>query len=209
MRNLVLMVVLIASVAGAGFAAYNLGRNNQAVVPESLMGTVWPEPRSLADFELLDHNQQVFDLQQLQGQWSFVFFGYTSCPDICPTTLLNLRAVTAALDELGEESPQVILVSVNPERDSPEKLAEYVKYFNPAYRGVTGSEEQLHAMALQIGAMYQQLPVDENGNYEVAHSASVFLVDPQARMYAAFSPPHQPEQMAQKLIAVRQFYEKG
>jgi protein SCO1/2 len=202
MRNLVLMAVLIASVAGAGFAAYQIGRGGRSVTPDSLMGTVWPEPRDLGHFELLDHNGAEFGLQQLQGQWTLIFFGYTSCPDICPSTMLTLRGVSAALDEMGTRQPQVVLVSVDPQRDTAEKLGEYVRYFNAAFLGVTGAEEQLYALALQVGGMYQLLPPDAAGNYEVAHSASIFLVDPQARMYAAFSPPHQAVEIAEKLVQI-------
>jgi len=204
-----MIAVLIASVAGAGLGAYHLGRDGQHAIPDSLMGTLWPQPRVLGEFALIDHDGAEFGLQQLRGQWTLVFFGYTSCPDICPSTMLTLRGVSAALGETGAAQPQVVLVSVDPQRDSADKLGEYVGYFDPDFRGVTGAPEQLYALALQIGAMYELLPADENGSYEVAHSASIFLVDPQARMYAAFSPPLQSDQIAKKLVAIAHYYEKS
>ena len=202
-------VVLMTLVAGLGLVFYHLAASRQQPdIPATLMGTVWPQPRPLSEFQLNDHTGAVFGLDELRGKWTLMFFGYTSCPDICPTTMLILRGVVGALAEAGAGLPRVVLVSVDPERDDAETLGQYVTYFGEDFLGVRGNEGQLRSLVLQIGAMYMHGPADENGYYEVAHNASVFLVDPEARMYAAFSPPHKSADIAHKLVAIRQRYER-
>jgi protein SCO1/2 len=195
--------VLMMLLAGFAIGIYRASddRANNAV-PDSSMGTIWPEPRPLPDFKMFDHQERPFGLAELRGHWTLVFFGYTSCPDICPTTMMTLRGVMAELGD-AENLPRVVLVSVDPERDDPATLASYVTYFGADFVGVRGPDDQLHKLALAIGAMYEREAPDENGVYDVAHSASIFLVDPAARMFAAFSPPHRPGDIAKRFLEIR------
>ncbi|MDH3769305.1 MAG: SCO family protein, partial [Gammaproteobacteria bacterium] len=163
----------------------------------------------LPEFQLLDHDGETFSRDQLRGQWTLMFFGYTSCPDICPTTMLTLSRVKFEMEESGVDSPHVVLVTVDPNRDDPETLARYVSHFDEAFVGVRGEDDELRTLSLQIGAMYERDAPDEDGNYDVAHSASLFLVDPQVRMHAVFSPPHKPVDIAEKLGLIRLQYEKS
>lgn len=205
------IVILTTLVAALGLASYHLAasRQQQADVPATLMGTLWPEPRPLSQFRLSDHTGAAFGPEELRGQWTLMFFGYASCPDICPTTMLTLRGVVDALAASGAGLPRVVLVTVDPDRDDAATLGEYVAYFNEDFLGVRGEEGQLQALARQIGAMYERGTPDVNGNYEVAHNASIFLVDPEARMHAAFSPPHKSADIADKLVEIRLRYERG
>jgi protein SCO1/2 len=165
------------------------------------MGTVLPKPRALPDFQMSDHHGQPFGLNELRGNWTLVFFGYTSCPDICPTTMMTLSGAMAELGE-AERLPRVVLISVDPERDDDVTLGSYVGYFGKSFIGVRGSDDQLKKLALAIGAMYERAAPDENGDYEVAHSASIFLVDPEARLFAMFSPPHQSADIAKQFVTI-------
>ncbi len=196
------VVILAALMVAFAIGIYRVGDNRgNPGAPGALMGTVLPKPRPLPDFQMFDHQGQPFGLNELRGNWTLVFFGYTSCPDICPTTMMTLRAVVAELDDI-EPLPQVVLVSVDPERDDDVTLGSYVEYFAQNFMGVRGSDEQLRKLAMAIGAMYEREEPDENGDYEVAHSASIFLVDPAARVFAAFSPPHQPGDIAKQFAAI-------
>ena len=119
-----------------------------------------------------------------------MFFGFTHCPDICPTTLQVLAAAKSALDEQGiSPLPRIVLVSVDPERDTPEILDKYVGYFGAGNLGITGPLEGIQALTKELGIYFNKQAGDD-GNYLVDHSAAVLLIDPEARFSALFSGPH-------------------
>ena len=192
-------VAALIAIVGLRYAA----SERPAAVPPALVGILREAPAALPDFELRDHNGAAFGRAELHGRWTLLFFGYTSCPDICPTTMLTLRELAAELRRRGDPLPQVVLVSVDPARDGAEQLARYVAHFDPAFVGATGSDDQLRALAVPVGAMYERDAPGADGAYQVAHSASIFLVDPEARALAAFSPPHQPATIADQLATIR------
>jgi protein SCO1/2 len=134
-----------------------------------------------------------------------MFFGFTNCPDVCPSALYDLNLVTEKIKELhSAELPpiQVVFFSVDPERDTPEKLSEYLDYFNPDFIGVTGPREQIAPLAMQLGIAYQ-IEEHEQGaaQYNVYHSASFLLTDPQGRLHGVFPAPHNAEKMVSDLVA--------
>lgn len=162
------------------------------------VATVLPEPMNVPAFTLHDHNGKIFTNENLKNKWTFVFFGYTHCPDICPTTLVTLDQTDKILRELKiKPMPEVVFVSVDPERDTTEHLASYVAYYNPDFTAVTGPVDQLHALTRPIGIMFQRSP-DTNtaDDYQIDHSVTVLLIDPQARLRALNSPPHNAEAIA-------------
>ena len=117
----------------------------------------------------------------MRGRWTFVFFGFVNCPDVCPTTLATLAAVRNSLADLAEPyRPRVVLVSVDPARDTPAVLAQYVLHFDPSFVGVTGSPAALDTLTRALGVAVIVGPADAAGNYSVDHTAAVFLVDPEA-----------------------------
>lgn len=209
MRQKVFVIALIGLVAGLSVAWYYNVKPGEGALSGSLTGLVWPDPRPLPEFQLSDHDGETFDRKRLRGHWTLMFFGYTSCPDICPTTMTTLRSVTHAMDQYESVAPDMVLVTVDPDRDDAKTLADYVAHFGEAFIGVRGTEDELHLLSLKIGAMYQLDEPDDDGNYDVAHSASLFLVDPQARLHAVFSPPHQVADIAKRLTAIRLQYEQG
>lgn len=124
-------------------------------------------------FSLIDHEGNMVEPQDLVGSPTLVFFGFTFCPDVCPTTLSD---ISGWLDELGDQADNlsVIFISIDPERDTVEVMAEYVSYFHPAVRGWTGDLAQVSQAVDQFRAMFEKVPTD-NGNYTMNHTASVFL----------------------------------
>jgi len=158
---------------------------------EGVAATVLPEARPLPDFLLEDHRGKAFTNESLRGQWSFVFFGYTHCPDVCPTTLALLNQVDQVLkQDSGDKIPKTIFISVDPERDTAAQLAEYVTYFNSEFTGVTGSLENLQVLTKSLGIAFGKEGDTESVEYEVFHSARIMLIDPEARLKALFSSPH-------------------
>lgn len=204
----VVVVVLAVGLTGGRMIFDSFQRPGASPADPALFGTLWPEPRLLEGFVLSDHRGQTLGPEQLKGQWSLLFFGYTSCPDICPTTLSLLGRVQVQLREQGRQTPRVLMVSVDPERDDLRKLGSYVSYFGDDMLGVTGPSEELNKLLRQVGAMYERSGTDDQGNYEIAHTSSVFVVDPRGRLYAVLSPPHQVAAMAGKLVAVQQNFER-
>jgi len=169
----------------------------------TMAATVLSEPMAIPSFTLTDHHGQPFTEQSLRGQWTFMFFGYTYCPDICPTTLTILGQVDKLLQD-AKVRPRFIFVSVDPLRDTTAKLAEYVPYFNPEFRGVTGSKEQIQILTQPLGIYYKRSQDSEtNENYLINHSSSILLIEPQVRLRALISPPHDAATIAtdyQKII---------
>jgi len=145
----------------------------------------YQESRVIKPFELMDHHGQAFTKEQLNDKWSLVFFGYTSCPDICPTTLQNLNFIYDDLKEIAQNS-QVLLVSVDPQHDSQERLAQYIAYFNSEFIALRAGHEVLFPFARNMGLMYAIS--GEEDNYSVDHSASLVLINPVGKIAAIFKP---------------------
>ena len=165
--------------------------------------TLLPPRGELPAFELRDQSNQAFNVARLHGQWSLLFFGYTHCPDICPMTLATLKQVHQLLGDKNKNI-QYVFVTVDPERDTPELLGSYVGYFSADFLGVGGPHSELDKLTRALGVYYR---VDKNpaGNYQVDHSAAVFLVDPQARLRGLFSSPQNAQHMAANLSRLEKF----
>lgn len=190
MLNRVLTGLIIAVLAtAAGIWAARAVLERQSVMNE-LDATRFPVPREIQPFELIDHNNAVFDNNSLRQHWSFLFFGYTHCPDVCPTTLSVLNSVAQRLQDLDEDI-RFIFVSVDPERDAPEQLANYVKYFNGNFIGVTGTPEGIEQLTKPLGILHMRAAAEDGdaGAYLIDHTASVLLFDPDGRYHAIFGPP--------------------
>jgi protein SCO1/2 len=149
-------------------------------------------------------------LDDLKGKWSFIFFGYTHCPDVCPVTLHALGSAFNILRRDRANSPDIqgIFVSVDPARDTPEFLKEYVTYFNAGFSGVTGNTEQVDAITRQMSALYVIHSGESEESYLVSHNSTIFVVDPRGRLYGRFPPPHIPREIAEIFVKIRVFYDE-
>ncbi|WDE11659.1 SCO family protein [Thalassomonas haliotis] len=190
-KMLYVLVALLALVSGLLFF-YQVAHS---APPKHAL--YYQQPRAITAFELTDHTGEVFDNQDLVGNWSWVFFGYTSCPDVCPTTLQELNFIYEDLKAISDNS-QILLVSVDPGRDSQEKLAQYIGYFNPEFKALRGGHSVLFPFARNLGLMYaisgmgeEDEGDEENENYLVDHSASLVLINPDGNISAIFKPEHE------------------
>jgi protein SCO1/2 len=159
---------------------------------ELATGTYLSPQRTLPDFSLIDQHGQVFNPLSLAGHWSFMFFGYTNCPDLCPTTLTTLAAMEKKMRTAGEAlRPRVVFVSVDARRDTPEQLAKYVPYFDPEFIGVTAPDQKtVEDVARTLGVAVAIKPnADGSGGYTVDHSAEIFVMDPQGKLSAVLTGP--------------------
>jgi protein SCO1 len=188
---------LILSVAAlcAALAGFWLARKLDSSAPQLASGTWLPQARQVADFHLVNEAGEPFSAAQLQGRPSLVFFGFTHCPDVCPTTLAKLAQVkkTGALPDL-----RVLLISIDPQRDTPPVLSQYVHAFDPRFIGLTGDTAAIGKVAADFGVAVQRVELP-GGDYTMDHSATVFLLDNHAREVAVFTPPFDAKQIAQDL----------
>jgi protein SCO1/2 len=198
------IIIILATAAGILSARFFLQRT---VVEDELAATRFPVAREIQSFELVDHHNQVFDNAALERHWSFLFFGYTYCPDVCPTTLSVLNSIAQRLQDVDADI-RFVMVSVDPERDTPERLAEFVTYFNGDFLGVTGTDQGLEQLTRQLGILYERVqPEPGSEAYLMDHTAAVFLFDPDGRYHAVFSPPLSVETIAGDFRKMLQDYQ--
>ncbi len=184
-----LSFALVCIVAIVGVAASNWWRHGTAAV-ELTTGTYLTPSRELPDFSLIDQRGQTFGAAKLRGHWSLLFFGYTNCPDFCPTTLTTLAAMQKRLRAAKSTVlPQVIFVSVDAKRDTPAQLALYVPYFDPDFIGLTAADQpSIEAVAKKLGVGVIIQPTSD-GNYTVDHTGALFVLNPDGRIAAILTGP--------------------
>ncbi len=175
--------IALVAVAAVIVGALSFRQLTQLPLPEHVL--YYQQAREIKAFELTDHRGQPFTKYQFKGKWSLVFFGYTSCPDVCPTTLQNLGFIYDDLKAAAKNS-QVLLVSVDPQRDTQEKLSQYIAYFNPEFIALRAEHDVLFPFARNMGLMYAIS--GEGDDYLVDHSASIVLVNPDGLVTAIFKP---------------------
>ena len=160
--------------------------------------TVLTKPIKLDEFILTADDDSVFSNQSLKDKWSLLFFGYTHCPDVCPLTLHQLAQANKELADKLDSTPDIIMVSVDPDRDTSEILQKYVRSFGENVSGVTGKNEELDKLTSQLGIFYNANK-HEGENYSVNHSAAVILINKNAEFHAVFSAPHSIEHFVSDL----------
>ena len=189
----VLVVTALVGLTLAGSGYWTLWQSRVAASGNTLPPALvtFPERRPLAEFILVDDDKGVFDLKSLESRWSFIFFGFMYCPDICPTTLYDLthfkREIIA--QGIGEADIQFVFISVDPARDKAAQIQRYVQYFDPTFLGATGSIGQLTNLTRQLGAPFRAEPETSDSVYQVTHSSAIYVVDPLGQYTGIISPP--------------------
>ncbi len=188
MNKIVTLIVALGALAAGVILFAQLNKK-----PPVDFALHYQQAREVKPFELTDHLGNSFNNASLKEHWSWVFFGYTSCPDVCPTTLQEMNFIYDELKAIANNS-QVLLVSVDPKRDSQEKLASYIGYFNAEFKALHGDHGRLFPFARNLGLMYAitEAGSDNHGesptSYLVDHSASLVLINPAGRVEAIFKP---------------------
>lgn len=187
-------IALAAAIAGI-YVGRNVGRSIAPPPPALASGTAFPSPRSLADFALVDTSGAPASPASLRGHPTLVFFGFTNCPDVCPTTLAVLAN---AQKKVAVPGLRIALITVDPERDTPEQLGKYVTSFSSESIGLTGSPPEIVKVMRAFGVASSRVDLP-GGNYTMDHSATVFVLDSQARIVAVFTPPLRADALARDL----------
>ncbi len=193
-RSRVFIVLLLLTAALSGILIGRLLFMPGISVPprpiELQSGTALSPARPLPEFQLLRQDGVAVGRDEFRSRWTLVFFGFSHCPEVCPTTLAMLAGLQQSLAATVPDGqvPGIALFSADPERDSPAVLEAYLAGFGTGFRGYTGTPEAMRAFATALGVPYQQVPMGDD--YMVDHSAAIFLINPQAEVAALFQPPH-------------------
>jgi len=201
-KNILLGVVAVAAMSAGIWLSTTQKNDQEKEIAEArkrfspIQGSILNPARKIAVPSLVKDNRQAFALDDLTGQWHLLFFGYTHCPDICPTTMGTLAQAKKMAAANNQTFPGVVFISVDPERDRVEMLGEYVQYFDKDFIGVTGDKDLIKALTLQMSVVYMKMPSEEASdvnNYLVDHSSALLLLNPEGRLVAFFNPPHDPK----------------
>ena len=198
-KTVLILVAVIAAVIGLTFSKV-LNSPRQADPAQLLEAGIvlLPQGRPLPSVSLTDQDGQAVAVQSLTGKWSLVFFGYTFCPDICPTTLAQLRQLEGLLPPATRERLQVVMVSVDPQRDTPAQLKQYLAFFDPAYRGLTGELADIQQLSGALGIPF--IPGDTGReDYTVDHSGNLALIGPDGTQRGFVRAPLDVARLAERL----------
>ena len=188
------------------------GSGNQATLPALQKAIILPKSKAISGIDFTDHLGKVFSRKQLLGKWSILFFGFTNCPDICPTTLHTLAQVKQKLTASNNwGNYQVVMVSVDPARDTPQQLSNYVPFFDPDFIGISGDLDTTTEFARQLGILFVAHQPDSvepatKARYDVDHSTAIVLLNPKAEMAGIISSPHKVDQIAADLSTLQQHF---
>ena len=158
-------------------------------------------PRQLAEFKLIDDSSEVFLPEEFAGKWNILFFGFTYCPDICPLTMKQMSDVKESLGEYSDNL-RVFLVSVDPDRDKPENLRQYLDNFDKNFKGLTGEIDQIYKFSTQVNAPFFPVVNSSELNYTVDHSGSLVLISPEAKYAGFFRAPHDTAKITKALASL-------
>jgi protein SCO1/2 len=197
-KTISLIAILLAGLLGL-YTSNKYFNKSVQIEYQSLL--LYPKLKTFSGFELNDKNNKKLTIDDFANKWTLLFFGFTSCPDVCPTTLTELQRVYKYLDKQNlKQKPEVLFISVDPERDTADKLKNYINFFNPEFNAASGDRGSLLSLSSQIGVAYN-IEEHESGSlsYNVDHTAALFLVNPQKQLYGIFQSPHDETKIASDL----------
>ncbi|MEO5628160.1 MAG: SCO family protein [Thermomonas sp.] len=205
-----LIVIALAAAGGLWSAQRVLGASATGAAVEPSMPavtsmTLLPTPRVLPEFTLQQSDGTLLTNQELQGHWTLVFLGFTHCPDVCPTTLAQLASAQKQWSRLPEATrPRVLFISADPDRDTPKITGDYAHAFHPDSLAATAAAPQLEAFARSLSLVFMKVagPGGRDDDYSIDHSASMIVLDPQARMAGVIVPPFDPKAIAADMLAL-------
>ena len=170
--------------------------------PELISGKLLNQPLSIRPFSLINQDQEIFNSDNLRNKWSILFFGYTNCPDVCPTTIYKLSENQKKLEKKVDliDEFQVVLITLDPKRDNVARLKEYLAFFGPSLIGLTGNDSEIRKITSNLSVYFEQ--VGEGSQYDFNHTASIFLIGPEGSVIASFSPASKSEELSQDILNI-------
>lgn len=207
---LLLLLVALCAVLYWLWFDWMKAQGGATTTPAELRKVLLPQPKTLPDFRLITSDGAPFGPPQLRHKWTFLFFGYTHCPDVCPTTLLMFKQVHAQLAAAPaiERDTRFLFVSLDPYRDTPAVLKGYIRYFDPSFLAATGDTHVIDHLTDALGTPYAIEDGPTPDDYIVNHSAAVVLIDPQGRYYARFADAGSAAAITRHYRQIRDYYQQ-
>ncbi|WP_312480775.1 SCO family protein [Stutzerimonas nitrititolerans] len=201
-KTVFILVALVALVIG--LTVYRVLNSERQVDPTQLLDAgivILPQGRDVPKLTLTNQDGEPVQVDQLDGKWTLLFFGYTFCPDICPATLAELRQLRSQLPDEVREQLRPVLVSVDPARDTPEQLKQYLEFFGEGFLGLTGTLDDIQTLANGVGIPF--IPGDTSReNYTVDHSGNLVIIGPDGRQHGFIRAPLKVQKLSQQLPAL-------
>ncbi|WP_417796997.1 SCO family protein [Stutzerimonas nitrititolerans] len=201
-KTVFILVALVALVIG--LTVYRVLNSERQVDPTQMLDAgivILPQGRDVPKLTLTNQDSEPVQVDQLDGKWTLLFFGYTFCPDICPATLAELRQLRSQLPDEVREQLRPVLVSVDPARDTPEQLKQYLEFFGEGFLGLTGTLDDIQTLANGVGIPF--IPGDTSReNYTVDHSGNLVIIGPDGRQHGFIRAPLKVQKLSQQLPAL-------
>ncbi|WP_312511973.1 SCO family protein [Stutzerimonas nitrititolerans] len=201
-KTVFILVALVALVIG--LTVYRVLNSERQVDPTQMLDAgivILPQGRDVPKLTLTNQDGEPVQVDQLEGKWTLLFFGYTFCPDICPATLAELRQLRGQLPDEVREQLRPVLVSVDPARDTPEQLKQYLEFFGEGFVGLTGTLDDIQTLANGVGIPF--IPGDTSReNYTVDHSGNLVIIGPDGRQHGFIRAPLKAQKLSQQLPAL-------
>jgi len=206
-NTLLIVTAIIAMVGGLWLA--NTNQPNE-LTPPVIQGAIYPTAKTVHPFVLKNHQGETFTENNFKTHWSLIFVGYTQCPDICPTTLSLMAEVHNKMTRQNIQPPNIVFLSIDPERDTVELMKQYVEYFNPSFTGLTGNKDQIDNLSKNLNAVYRKAP-GLNGkitkdDYLMDHSSALMLVNPDGNLQSILTAPHSVKTVVESIFSSQAYY---
>jgi len=214
-RRAAVLIILICAVIGL-FAVYRVmtGQHKTTLFASTqatkIKGSILKEPQFIPDFSFTQGNGKPFTRRYLDSKWTLLFFGFSNCPYVCPTTLAELNKTVTTLSKRLPKAlvPQVVMVSVDPERDTAARMKSYVSSFNPAFIGIRAPKKETAEFAQAMHVSYAKITAGKSKHYTVTHTASIMVIGPGGRLRAYLSYPHRSLQMTKDYITLMHVFQQ-
>ena len=204
-RNIIFILLILTGITGL-FTYFQSLPSLLEKKPTLVSGKILARPMEIDRFELIDQKNEVFNNKSLEGGWTVLFFGYTNCPDVCPTTIYKLAEIKNELEEdLSSSSFNTVLVTLDPDRDSTDRLKEYIGYFDESMLGVTGTYENIQSFTSSLSVFYQRINKEEG--YDFNHTASIFVFNKDGSLFATMSPANTIGELTQDFYTILNNFE--
>ena len=201
--NLILIGIIIVLLGAGIFLSQK--NNGPMVAPET--GFVYTPTRHIGEFQLIDFDSKLINETRFAGKWWLVYFGFTFCPDACPLALSDMKKIKASFNDETSQNTNFVFISVDPNRDTPDRLKEYVQYFDPEFYAATGEAEKLQELAAKVGVAFEVPENPEDENYLVGHSGFLLLFNRKTELVATFRTPHVPDVLADGIKNIQNHFD--
>lgn len=204
-NTVIILLAIVASIIGYMMIRASMTPELSQEELRAQGAVVFDQPRIFSDLDLLDQHGEPFTKERLEGPWSLLFFGFTHCPDICPMTMADLARLVRDLPQDVAADTQVILVTLDPARDTPEQMQDYVAYFHPEFVGVTGEFLDIRRFANELNVAFSKTTLSDD-DYTVDHSGNIVIVNPKGDYHGFFRPPFEHERLTSTYLSIRRAF---